>query len=79
MRYVLAFLLDCLGIVALGMAVLIVVTGGAAFTVGHLRISARSPDNLLLFLAILLAARYAIRETPWLAVWPTRPEPIRKA
>jgi hypothetical protein len=70
-RYGLAVVLDCLLIITLGTAVFILATGGGAFRVGRLLVSARSPDNLLLFVAAILAARYTIREIPWLAIWPS--------
>jgi hypothetical protein len=70
-RYVLAVFLDCLFITAIVAALFILLTGGGVYTIGHLRVSARTPDNLLLFMAVVLAARFAIRHIPWFAVWPT--------
>ena len=71
MRSVLAVFLDCLFITAIVATLFILLTGGGVYTIGHLRVSARTPDNLLLFMAVVLAARYAIRHIPWFAVWPT--------
>ncbi len=73
MRRVLAFCLDCLFITATAAALFILLTGGGVYAIGHLRISARAPDNLLLLLGVVLAGRYAIRDIPWFALWPTEP------
>jgi len=70
-RYVLAVVLDCLLLSAIVAALFILLTGGGVYTIGHMRVSARVPDNLLLFVAVVLAARYAIRDIPWFAVWTT--------
>ena len=71
MRYVLAVVLDCLLLSAIVAVLFILLTGGGVYTIGHMRVSARVPDNLLLLVAVVLAARYAIRDIPWFAVWPT--------
>ena len=71
MRYVLAVILDCLCISAIGAALFILLTGGGVYTIGHVRVSARVPDNILLLVGVVLAIRYAIRDIPWFAVWPT--------
>jgi hypothetical protein len=70
-RGVLAFCLDCLFVIATVAALFILLTGGGVYTIGHLHISARAPDNLLLLVGAALAARYAFRDVPWFAVWPT--------
>ncbi len=73
MRHALAIVLDCLLITSVATVLFILVTGGGVYMIGPLRVSARSPDNLLMIVAVLLAARYVIREIPWLAVWPIGP------
>ena len=71
MRYVLAVVLDCLLLSAIVAVLFILLTGGGVYTIGHMRVSARVPDNLLLLVAVVLAVRYAIRDIPWFGVWPT--------
>ena len=71
MRYVLAVFLDCLFITTIVAVVFILLTGGGVYTIGHLRVSARGPDNLLFLMALILPARFAVREIPWFAIWPT--------
>ena len=52
MRYVLAVVLDCLLLSAMVAVLFILLTGGGVYTIGHMRVSSRAPDNLLLSVAV---------------------------